>query len=338
VQAGYTGQCNQTIAIGSQAGYSNQGNSTLNYSVAIGTQAGSSNQQSNAVAIGTSAGERSQNSNSTAIGAYATQFTTTATSNQTTSIGYYAGYSNQGQFATAIGAYAGSSNQKTNTVAIGTSAGDISQNSGAVAIGAFAGNTCQGNFAIAIGAYAGISNQHSNSIIISASGDPLNSTTSNALYITPIAVSTNTSNVLIYNTTTKEVNYSTAVKTFIIDHPTKPHNYLVHACTEGPEAGVYYRGKSEITVADNNQKHIYLPDYVKSLAKEFTIQVTSIYNGKCTKLNTSSIENNSFTVYGEPCKFYWTVHGTRESVEIEPLKNEVIMRGNGPYRYVTNKV
>jgi hypothetical protein len=40
-------------------------------------------------------------------------------------------------------------------------------------------------------------------------------------------------NSLLYNTS----------KTFIIDHPIKKDKYLVHACVEGPETGVYYRGK-----------------------------------------------------------------------------------------------
>jgi len=39
-----------------------------------------------------------------------------------------------------------------------------------------------------------------------------------------------------------------AAKSFIIDHPKEPETkHLVHVCLEGPEAGVYYRGKGEIT-------------------------------------------------------------------------------------------
>jgi hypothetical protein len=38
-------------------------------------------------------------------------------------------------------------------------------------------------------------------------------------------------------------------KTFIIEHPIDTSKYLIHACLEGPEAGVYYRGKATI---DNN--------------------------------------------------------------------------------------
>ena len=35
-------------------------------------------------------------------------------------------------------------------------------------------------------------------------------------------------------------------KTFVIDHPDDENKYLVHVCLEGPEAGVYYRGKAEV--------------------------------------------------------------------------------------------
>ena len=40
-------------------------------------------------------------------------------------------------------------------------------------------------------------------------------------------------------------------KTFIIDHPIDKNKYLVHGCLEGPEFGVYYRGKSEILLKSN---------------------------------------------------------------------------------------
>jgi len=36
-------------------------------------------------------------------------------------------------------------------------------------------------------------------------------------------------------------------KTFVREHPLNKDKYLVHACLEGPEAGVYYRGERLIT-------------------------------------------------------------------------------------------
>ena len=57
-------------------------------------------------------------------------------------------------------------------------------------------------------------------------------------------------------------------KTFIIDHPVDDSKYLIHSCLEGPEAGVYYRGRGEII--NNKSTEIILPNYVESLAKNFT--------------------------------------------------------------------
>jgi hypothetical protein len=122
-------------------------------------------------------------------------------------------------------------------------------------------------------------------------------------------------------------------KSFIINHPVKPHNFLVHACLEGPEAGVYYRGVGEIL--DNESTTIKLPYYVDKLATTFTIQITAIYNGKINILNTSEVTNNTFIVYGNNCKFYWNVYGKRLDINIEPLKTDVNVRGNGPYLYLS---
>ena len=47
-----------------------------------------------------------------------------------------------------------------------------------------------------------------------------------------------------------------------------------------------------------------LPDYVKNLATDFTIQITPIYSGNNITLQVSEVENNSFTVYGKNTKFY----------------------------------
>ena len=125
-----------------------------------------------------------------------------------------------------------------------------------------------------------------------------------------------------------------SVKSFIIDHPTNKDKYLVHGCLEGPESGVYYRGKGEIN--NNTSTIVYLPDYVKDFADDLTIQITPIYNGLKNKeaLSVSEIENNRFTVYGSNGKFYWIVYGKRSSIEVEPLKKDVHVKGDGPYKYI----
>jgi hypothetical protein len=127
----------------------------------------------------------------------------------------------------------------------------------------------------------------------------------------------------------------TGSKSFIIDHPQEQDKYLVHVCLEGPETGVYYRGDGKIT--DNISTTIVLPNYVKNLAHDFTIQITPIFNGGeqiTNYLRTSRVENNMFTVYGENCEFFWLVQGKRGDIEVEPFKTSVDVKGTGPYRWI----
>ena len=123
-----------------------------------------------------------------------------------------------------------------------------------------------------------------------------------------------------------------AGKSFIINHPTDENKYLVHVCLEGPEAGVYYRGKGEIT--NNESVEVVLPHYVEKLAYNFTVQVTPIYGNKIVTLNASEVENNTFRVYGENAKFHWVVYGSRQEVNVEPNKADVNVKGDGPYLYI----
>lgn len=111
-----------------------------------------------------------------------------------------------GAFAIAIGVSAGESNQGVQSIAIGESAGDLNQANKAIAIGTQAGLTNQGANSIAIGAFAGNLNQHSNSIILNATGANFTSDGANRFYVNPVRQA-NTSNVLYYNATTKEISY-----------------------------------------------------------------------------------------------------------------------------------
>lgn len=124
----------------------------------------------------------------------------------------------------------------------------------------------------------------------------------------------------------------TGSKTFIIDHPTNENKHLVHVCLEGPEAGVYYRGRGEIINGEYMQ--IVLPNYVDSLAYDFTVQITPIYNGKIVTLNAGEVEDGKFKVYGENSKFHWTVYGKRYDIDVEPDKGSIEIKGDGPYLYI----
>jgi hypothetical protein len=121
-------------------------------------------------------------------------------------------------------------------------------------------------------------------------------------------------------------------KSFIIDHPLDSSKYLIHTCLEGPEVGVYYRGKSEIENGKSEQI-IVLPDYVSSFATDFTVHVTPIYNGTLRTLNCSEVVNNCFTVYGKG-RFHWYVFAKRHDIDTEPYKDSVTVKGDGPYKYI----
>lgn len=138
--------------------------------------------------------------------------------------------------------------------------------------------------------------------------------------------------------------YSTKeqVKTFIIDHPLQTEKYLVHACLEGPEAGVYYRGTGVIT-SESKSVEIHLADYVEELAFDFTIHVTPYLSDDdkekepyFPKLITTDVKNGMFTVYSDivPCKFNYLVFGTRQNIEVEPLKELTYVKGDGPYKWI----
>jgi hypothetical protein len=150
--------------------------------------------------------------------------------------------------------------------------------------------------------------------------------------ITPILNNTaGATGGVYYDSTSKNLYYS-ATKTFVIDNPVNPEKYLVHGCLEGPEAGVYYRGKGEIT----NDTHVIieLPYYVSSLAANFSVQVSSIFNGRINNYNVSEVIYNKFTVYGNNGKFYWMVYGTRQEIEVDPNKSDVVVKGEGPYLWI----
>jgi len=127
----------------------------------------------------------------------------------------------------------------------------------------------------------------------------------------------------------------TGSKTFVIDHPIDNTRYLVHACLEGPESGVYYRGEGRII----NDKFITitLPDYVDKIATNLTINVTPIYdemNNISVSLCCSRVKNNKFNVYGKNCEFFWIVYGKRLTIEVEPHKISSNLKGNGPYTWI----
>jgi hypothetical protein len=141
--------------------------------------------------------------------------------------------------------------------------------------------------------------------------------------------------------TSMQTIYVGGNKTFVIDHPCDKNKYLVHACLEGPEAGVYYRGEGKIT--NNKSTIIKLPYYVDKLACQLTVNLTPIYDSdtmdnklelETIVLKSSRVKNNAFTVYGPSCEFFWTVYGKRNEINVEPLKQLTDIKGVGPYKWI----
>jgi hypothetical protein len=127
----------------------------------------------------------------------------------------------------------------------------------------------------------------------------------------------------------------TGGKTFIIDHPTDVERYLVHGCLEGPEFGIYYRG---IGVIEEGLESvgIQLPNYVEKIGVDFTVQITPIFSGERRKEahEVSEVQHGAFVVYGPPGRFFWHAYAKRSSLEVEPLRKDVEVKGSGPYRWM----
>jgi hypothetical protein len=116
-------------------------------------------------------------------------------------------------------------------------------------------------------------------------------------------------------------------KSFRIDHPLDPeHRFLIHACLEGPETAVYYRGQGRL---EGGQARVELPDYFEALARPDgrTVVLTSCCedNEPISVLAASGIVNGAFNVRAADDRnprqpFYWEVKAVR--ADIEPLETE----------------
>jgi len=126
-------------------------------------------------------------------------------------IGYESGKTNQGDAAVALGLQAGRSNQGSYAVAIGRDSGYTNQGGSSIAIGFEAANSGQGIQSIAIGYRAGYLNQAAGSVIINGGGLALNGSAA-GLYINPIRSTTSSARPIVYDTTTKELFYTSTLE------------------------------------------------------------------------------------------------------------------------------
>lgn len=196
--------------------------------------------------------------------------------------------------------------------------------------------------AVAIVNGAGQTNQHPNTIVLNASGIALNTAGQGRFYAQPIRqLAMPGNNVLWYDAGNQEILYDSA-KTFVIHHPTMLNKYLVHACLEGPEAGVYYRG---VGMFEEGKviSTVELPEYVVAFATDFTVQATAIMSEvhKVPVLGVSEVDEKEgkFKVFRDEIfhnalKYNWVVYAKRGNIEVEPDKDSVTVHGNGPYKWI----
>jgi hypothetical protein len=136
---------------------------------------------------------------------------TLRTSETKIALGENAGLTSQGVYAVAVGMTSGYTGQGANAVAVGLADGYTSQGLDAVAIGNVAGFNGQGANAIAIGKAAGATSQAANSIVINASGIALDGAAA-GFYVNPVRSTTSSARPVVYDTTTKELFYTSTLE------------------------------------------------------------------------------------------------------------------------------
>lgn len=104
-------------------------------------------------------------------------------------------------------------------------------------------------------------------------------------------------------------SFAATTKSFVIDHPTKPDMKLRYGSLEGPENGVYVRGR----LKDSNV--IELPDYWTGLVDESTITVNLTAIGKLQDLWVDDIIDNTVIVCGSNVNCFYTIFAERKDVE-----------------------
>ena len=114
---------------------------------------------------------------------------------------------------------------------------------------------------------------------------------------------------------------SFSVKPFNIPHPSpdKEGMRLVHACLEGPENGVYFRGRV------TNKKEIFLPPYWKDLVDWTTITVSLTPVGSHQDVIVKRWDEEKIYLQsngGMPIDCFYHVYGTRKDVAPLPVEME----------------
>lgn len=325
--AGRNFQASQSIAIGYQCAQYNQGSNCI----AIGNATAFTGQGSNAVAIGSNTRQTSQTDSTFVIGNQISADVAFAIGNQSSA------------FRFGIGPY----NQSTGTC-IGFGAGNGSIFNGAnLAIGCNAGRgATNGTASTVIGQNASVSSDlYPQSIVIDTMA-VITPPYIRGVWINPIRQLNMGASANVLCTGTLLVSgryvvldevYINSAKTFVIDHPLAPKtHHLVHACLEGPEVGVFYRGEAEIS-AGKTHTIVHLPAYAAKLARDFTVQVTALESA--VQFQVSRVRDNQFSismrVATKPQSFSWHAFGKRIDLKTKISKSSGACRKSmGPYSWL----
>jgi hypothetical protein len=131
------------------------------------------------------------------------------------------------------------------------------------------------------------------------------------------------------------VGKATGNKSFDIPHATKKGKRIRHVCAEGPEAGIYIRGKL------NGSNIIELPEYWKELVDYDTITVTLTPFGRPDKsLYVKDIDEDKITISSDHLtnvKCFYEVWVARYiNPENHDEKLHVVYEGESPADYPDN--
>ena len=105
---------------------------------------------------------------------------------------------------------------------------------------------------------------------------------------------------------------SSGAKPFDMPHPSKDGYRLRYVCVEGPENGVYFRGKVR------NKNVIYLPEYWEDLVDPTTITVQLQPMGAHQNVIVKRVEPTKIHLQaqgGMPINCYYHVFGERQDIE-----------------------
>jgi len=131
----------------------------------------------------------------------------------------------------------------------------------------------------------------------------------NGFGVTNIFDNTNiVGNLTVTGNTTITNHLSAASKSFLIDHPTQVGKKLQYGSLEGPEHGVFVRGKT-------NHNIINLPNYWPALVDENSISVNLTPISAASNIHVVDYNNTRVITNGNNGNYYfYTIYGERKDI------------------------